>query len=71
MVNGKIVVDTDVDDTEMEAMLAAEHVDTAATTREVDHLLPGDFAGRHTDTLALDAVIATQQQMTGMGQRGL
>ena len=71
MVNGKIVVDTDVDDTEMETVLATEHIDTAATTREVNHLLPGDFAGRHTDTLALDAVIATQKQVAGMGQRGL
>ena len=71
MVNGKIVVDTDVDDTEMETVLATEHIHTAATTREVNHLLPSDLTRTDTHSLTLYTVIATQKQVAGMGQRGL
>ena len=65
----KVVIDTHIDNAKMEAVLTAEHIHTTTATREVDHLLPRDFARRHTDTLALDAMITTQQQMTRMSQR--
>ena len=42
-------------------MLAAEHVHTATATGKVYHLLPSDFTWRDADTLALYAVVATQQ----------
>ena len=66
----KVVVDTHIDNLQIETMLAAEHIDTASATGEVDHLLPSDLTGRHTDTLALDTMIAPQEQMTGMRQTG-
>ena len=55
----------------MEAVLTAEHIHAASATGEVDHLLPGDLARTDADTLTLDAVIAAQQQVAGMGQRRL
>ena len=42
---GEVVVHTDVDDAQVKAMLAAEHVDAAPATSEINHLLPGDLAG--------------------------
>ena len=59
MVNEKIIVDTNIDDTKFEAMLATEHIDTASTTGEINHLLPSDLTRRYADSLALNAVIAT------------
>jgi hypothetical protein len=38
---------------------------------EVDHLLPRDAAWRHAHAFALDAMIATQQQVTGVGETRL
>ena len=49
-------------------MLSAEHIDTTATMRKVNHLLPGDLTGRDTDTLTLYTVVATQEQVAGMRQ---
>lgn len=66
---GEVVIDTDIDDAEFEAVLAAEHIDTSATMGEVDHLLPGDITRRHADTFALDAVVGSKEQMTGVGER--
>ena len=63
----EVVVDADIDDAKLEAVLAAEHVDASATTSEVDHLLPGDLTRRHADTLTLNAVVTAKQQVTGMG----
>ena len=56
---GQIIVDTNIDDTKFEAMLATEHIDTASTTSEINHLLPSDLTRRYADSLAFNAVIAT------------
>ena len=64
------MVDAHVDDAQVEAVLTAEHVAAATPTREVDHLLPRDLTGRQADALALDAVVASQQQVAGVLQRG-
>jgi hypothetical protein len=50
-------------------MLTAKHIDTASATGKIDHLLPCDFTGRHTDSLTLYTMIASQQQMARMSQR--
>jgi hypothetical protein len=63
---GEVVIDTDIDDAEFEAVLAAEHIDAATATGEVNHLLPRHFTGRHTDTLTLNAMVTAQQQVTRM-----
>ena len=55
----------------MEAMLSAKHVDATTATREVNHLLPRHLTRTNADTFALNTVVATQQQMTGVRQRGL
>ena len=47
-------------------MLAAEHVHATTTVGEVDHLLPRHLTGRHTHTLAFDAVVTPQQQVAGV-----
>ena len=39
-------------------MLSAEHVDTAAATGEVEHLLPRHLTRTDADTFALYAVVA-------------
>ena len=70
MVNGKIVVDAHVDDAQVEAVLTAEHVDAAAATGEVQHLLPRHLARTHADPFALDAVVGTQEQVTRVTQLG-
>ena len=62
----QVVIDSHVDDAEVEAVLTAEHVYAAATACEVNHLLPGHFARTDADTLALDAVVAAEQQVAGM-----
>ena len=49
-------------------MLATEHIHPTATMRKVDHLLPGDLSGRHTDPLTLNTVITSEEQMTGVGK---
>ena len=66
----EVVVYADIHDAQLEAMLTAEHVDTAAAAREVDHLLPGDVAGTDAHALTFDAVVAAQQQVAGMAQLG-
>jgi hypothetical protein len=38
---------------------------------KIDHLLPGHLAWRHAHPLALYAVVATQQQMAGVGETRL
>ena len=55
-----------VHDAELEAVLAAEHVDAAAAAGEVDHLLPGHFARTDADPFALYAVVAAQEQVAGV-----
>ena len=67
----KVVIDTNIDDTKMKTVLAAEHIHASTATGEVDHLLPSDLTRTDTHTLTLNTVIATQQQMTRMGQRRL
>ena len=47
-------------------MLAAKHIHTASAAREIDHLLPGDITWTHADSFPLNAVVATEEQMTGM-----
>ena len=49
-------------------MLTAEHINAATAPRKVHHLLPRNFTGRYTHTLAFNAMIATQKQMTRMSQ---
>ena len=66
----KVIVYAHVDDAQREAVLTAEHIDTATATGEVDHLLPRHLTGRHADTLAFYAVVSTQEQVTGVRQRG-
>ena len=39
----QVVVYAYVDQLQIEAMLATEHIDTTSTSGEVDHLLPGDL----------------------------
>ena len=39
----QLVIHSHIDNTKMEAVLTAEHIDAAATTGEVNHLLPGDL----------------------------
>ena len=67
---GEVVVNTHIDDAKVETMLTTEHIDASPTLGEVDHLLPSDFAWRDTDPFTLDAMIATQEKMAGMCQRG-
>ena len=64
----QVVVDAYINDAQRKAMLATEHIHSP-TPGEVDHLLPSDFTGRHTDAFALDTMITTQKQVTRMGQR--
>ena len=49
-------------------MLATEHIHPTTAMGEVDHLLPGDLTGRHADTLTLNTMIASEEQMTGVGK---
>ncbi len=63
------MVYTDINNTQLEAMLPTEHVDATTALREVYHLLPSDLTGRNADTLALYAMIGSQQQMARMCQR--
>ena len=65
----KLIIDAYIDDAEVEAVLTTEHIDATAASGEVEHLLPRHLAWRHADSLALDAVVAAEQQVTGMGQR--
>lgn len=44
-----------------EAMLAAKHVDTAAATGKVYHLLPCNIARRHAYVLAFNAMITAKR----------
>ena len=67
---GEVVIHTHIDNAQMEAMLAAEHVHASPTLGEVYHLLPSDFAWGNADPFTFDAVIATQEKMAGMRQRG-
>ena len=55
---------------QVESMLTTEHIHPSPSMREVHHLLPGNLTRRHTDTLALDTMVCTQQQMTGVCQTG-
>ena len=64
----KIIIHTDIDDAQLKTMLATEHIHATATMRKVDHLLPGHLSGRHTDTLTLNTVIASEEQMTGVSK---
>ena len=52
-------------------MLSAEHVHAASTTGKVEHLLPRDLARADADALTLDAMVAAEQQVAGMGERRL
>ena len=67
---GEVVIDTHIDNAQVETMLTAEHVDASPTPGEVDHLLPSDFAWRDADSLTFDAMIASQKEMTRMCQGG-
>ena len=67
----QVVVYAHIDNTQMETMLSAKHVDATTATREVNHLLPRHLTRTNADTFALNTVVATQQQMTGVCQRGL
>jgi hypothetical protein len=66
----QVVVNTHINDTQVEAVLAAEHVDTAAAKGKVHHLLPCYLTGRYTYTFALYAVVAAKQQMARVGCAG-
>ena len=66
----EVVVNADIDDTELETVLSAEHVDAASTVGKVDHLLPCYAAWRNADSFLLNAVIAAQQQVAGVTQLG-
>lgn len=46
-----------------EAMLAAKHVDTAAATGKVYHLLPCNIARRHAYVLAFNAMVTAEKNM--------
>ena len=59
----QVVVDTHINDVQLESMLTAEHVDAATTMCEVHHLLPRYLTRRHADTFALNAMIAAKQQV--------
>ena len=52
-------------------MLAAEHVHSSATTGEVNHLLPCNLSWRYTHTLALNAVVGTEEQMARVVKSGV
>ena len=67
---GEVIINTHIDDAEVETMLTTKHIDASPTLGEVDHLLPGDFAWRDADPFMFDAMIATQKKMAGMRQRG-
>lgn len=67
---GEVIINTHIDDAEVETMLTTKHIDASPTLGEVDHLLPGDFAWRDADPFTFDAMIATQKKMAGMRQRG-
>ena len=40
----EVVVDTNVNNAELESVLAAEHIDASSSATEVSHLLPCHFA---------------------------
>ena len=67
---GEVVVNTHIDDTEVETVLTTEHVDTSPTLGEVDHLLPRHLTGRDAHTFTLNAVVTTEQKMARMSERG-
>ena len=56
---GQVIIHPHINDAQSETMLTAEHIHTATTMREVNHLLPCDITGRHADTLPLYAVVTT------------
>ena len=41
----QIIIHTNIDNTQLKTMLAAEHIHTTTTMGEVDHLLPGHLTG--------------------------
>ena len=66
----QVVIDSDIDDAQLEPMLATEHIHAATTLRKILHLLPGHLTGRNADALPFNAVIASEEQMTGVGETG-
>ena len=66
----QVIVHARVHNAQLEPMLAAKHIHAAPATGKVNHLLPGDLTGRHAHALALDAVVAAQQQVARMIQGG-
>ena len=64
----EVVIYTDIDDAQLEAVLTTEHVDSAATMGEVQHLLPRHFSRTDTHAFMFDAVVASQQQMAGVAE---
>lgn len=67
---GKVVVNTHINDAEMETVLTAKHVDTSPTLGEVDHLLPRHLTRRDAHAFTLNAVITTEKEVTRMSERG-
>jgi hypothetical protein len=62
------MVNAHVDDSQFKTVLTAKHVYSSAAIGEVDHLLPRYVAWRHAHSLALDAVVGTEEQMAWMAE---
>lgn len=64
----EVIVHSHVNDGEVEPVLSAKHVYSSSASTEVDHLLPRDLTGRHAHAFALNAMVASQQQVAGVAE---
>ena len=55
----KVIINTDINDAQLEAMLATEHIDATTTSGKVYHLLPRYLTWTDANTLTLNAMVTT------------